>query len=375
MSLHVLRLHAGYGCRHAGVCCTEGWPIPVEAQLYDRLDRAIVSGRLRVTAAAGVALFEPVDDLPHGEPVVAGRVGRACVFFEPRGGRLCAIQRQIGHGALPSACQHFPRVVAIDPRGIFVSLSHVCPTAGRMLVEPCAAPFDLVGDGPVVVPGLSWEGLDARDALPPQVSAGVLWDWNALTRWERGLLRLLDTSPPEAALEKAAHAADRLQQWTASAGMPLAGAVDAALSEAAGRPAGRTGLAMDIDALDAAARGAAASAPGAPAPCPDRADADRRLVAPGWPALARAVSRYLAARTIANWPGYYTSSARAWVATLETACAVLRAEAARQCLQHGRPLDEELLIAAAADADRLLVHQMEAAALAAALNGRSALPS
>lgn len=374
MSLQFLRLHAGYRCRHAGVCCTEGWPIPVEAPLYERLDRAIVSGRLQVNAAAGVALFEPVEDLPHGEPVVAGRVGRTCVFFEPEGGRLCAIQRQMGHGSLPSACQHFPRVVAIDPRGIFVSLSHVCPTAGRMLVEPCAAPFDLVGDGPIVIPGLPWEGLDARDALPPQVSAGALWDWDALTRWERGLLRLLDTSPPEVALQRAAHAAGRVQQWTASAGMPLAGAVDAALSEAAGQPAGRT-VAIDVDALDAAARGAVPSAPGAPATCPDRADADRRLVAPGWHVLARPVSRYLAARMIANWAGYYTSSARAWVATLETACAVLRAEAARQCLQHGRPLDEGLLVAAAADADRLLVHQMDAAALAAALNERSALPS
>ena len=49
-------------------------------------------------------------------------------------GNLCAIQRQMGHDQLPSACRHFPRVVVLDPRGTFITLSHVCPTAARMLI-------------------------------------------------------------------------------------------------------------------------------------------------------------------------------------------------------------------------------------------------
>ncbi len=134
-AIHVLRLHAGYRCRHAGVCCTEDWAIPVEAPIYRRLAQALESSALR-PEHAGATYFEPAHGLPADEPVVTGRVGRDCAFFEPGRGRLCAIHEQLGHDHLPSACQHFPRVVTIDPRGVFVSLSHVCPTAGRLLREP-----------------------------------------------------------------------------------------------------------------------------------------------------------------------------------------------------------------------------------------------
>ena len=132
---HVLRMHAGYRCRHSGVCCTEDWAIPVEAPIYRRLAQALESSALR-PEHAGATYFEPAHGLPSHEPVVTGRVGRDCAFFEPGRGRLCAIHEQLGHDHLPSACQHFPRVVTIDPRGVFVSLSHVCPTAGRLLREP-----------------------------------------------------------------------------------------------------------------------------------------------------------------------------------------------------------------------------------------------
>jgi hypothetical protein len=375
MSLHVLRLHAGYRCRHAGVCCTEGWPIPVEAALYERLDGAIVSGRLQVNVPAGTAIFEPTDGLPQGEPAVAGRVGRTCVFFEAAAGRLCAIQRQMGHDALPSVCQHFPRVVAIDPRGIFVSLSHVCPTAGRMLIDPCDAAFDLIDDGPIALPGLRWEGLDAREALPPQLHARALWDWEALTRWELGVLRLLETGGAELALAAAARAAVALGRWSPASGTTLADVVDHALADSPFTTNVEPPFAVDIDALDAAARAAVPAALGPPPSCPDRAELDERFVAPGWAALRGPVSRYVAARAVANWAAYHTTSARGWLATLEAAYAVLRAEAARQCGRHDRPLDAELLVAAAADADRLLVHQVDAAALAAGLNVRTALPS
>jgi hypothetical protein len=79
------------------------------------------------------------------------------------------------------------------------------------------------------------------------------------------------------------------------------------------------------------------------------------------------VSRYLAAHTIANAVGYHTASARAWMASLDAAYAVLRTEAARQASRAGRMLDADLLMAAAADADRLLVHRIDAAGLARTL--------
>src|SRR4029079_4552041 len=91
-------------------------------------------------ATHGPDLFEPVDDLPHGEPVLLRRrPNGACIFFERQRGNLCAIQRQMDRSHLPSACRHFPRVVVIDPRGTFVTLSHLCPTAARMLIDGGAA--------------------------------------------------------------------------------------------------------------------------------------------------------------------------------------------------------------------------------------------
>lgn len=305
------------------------------------------------------------------EPVVAGRVGRDCAFFEPGRGRLCAIHRQLGHDDLPSACQHFPRVVSIDPRGVFLSLSHVCPTAGRLLHEPAEAPFEVVHDGAVVTPGIVWSGLDARDALPPQASREVLWDWDALTAWERGILALLAARRPERALCAIAHASSELERWRPRAADTLAAAAERALVTAGLEPPARD--AIDIDTLDALARQAATAPASAYHPPVDRAIADAELVAPAWDLLSSIVSRYLAARSIANAVGYHSAGARVWAASLDTAYAVLRAEAAHQAALAGRTLDVELLVAAAADADRLLVHRVDAARLAA--NLPTAIPS
>jgi hypothetical protein len=41
-----------------------------------------------------------------------------------------------------------------------------------------------------------WEGLDARDALPPLLQPGVLWDWDAWDAWECAVPGLLATDHP-----------------------------------------------------------------------------------------------------------------------------------------------------------------------------------
>ena len=125
--------------------------------------------------------------------------------------------------------------------------------------------------------------------------------------------------------------------------------------------------ALDIDLLDALARQAVTHPAPALRAAVDRAAVDRELVAPGWDILSPLVSRYLAARSVANAVGYHAASAGVWAAALATAYAVLRAEAAHQAALAGRALDADLLIAAAADADRLLVHRVDAARLAANL--------
>lgn len=366
VSVFALRLHSTYRCRHSGVCCNEGWDIAVDAPLHALLIDDIRSGALTVDAPADVPRFVAAAGLPHGEPVVAGRIGCQCVFFEPDGGRLCAIQRQRGPQRLPSACQHFPRVVTMDPRGVFVSLSHVCPTAASLLLADCDDPFALVSEGPLLTHDLRWEGLDARDALPPQLSARVLWDWPALARWERGVRRVLDRGSPERALHALRIAAAQLERWRPSAGPALEEEVVVAIDDALS--AAKDADVPGIERLDALVR---QSVPDGLAvqPAPAHREAiDRDLVVSGWHALDRAVGRFLAARAIANWTGYHAASATAWVRSLEAAYAVLRVECARQSAASNRPLDGALFTAAAADADRLLVHRVDAAILARHLN-------
>lgn len=367
MTVHLLKLHSGYRCRHAGVCCTEPWPIPVEVPLHRRLEDAMADGRLHVAAPREVPRFVR-EAAGERQAIVAGRAAAGCVFFEPGNGRRCAIHGQLGHDHLPSACQHFPRVVTMDPRGVHISLSHLCPTAGSLLASDIERPFELVRDGAMVTPGMRWEGLDARDVLPPRVAPGVLWDWDALTVWERGLLDLLDRLPVGAALASAMEAARRVEHWRPGRGPALDAAVAEALSDVSAGT-GDVGYPVHLDRL------ARQSAPGAPeAPAVSTA-VMRDLVEPAWPAMDRAVARYLAARVVANWTGYHTSSARAWAASVVAACAVLRTEAGRQCEARQAALDFDLLRAAAAEADRLLVHRLDAAAFARALDAQLPLPS
>ena len=363
--LRILRLHAGYRCAHSGVCCTAGWGIPVEPPVYARLRTALDSGELRadgdpIGAADAFVRADAVGAGAPGQALLAKR-GGACVFFEPARGNACAVHRQLGPGALPSACRHFPRVVVVDPRGVSMSLSMVCPTAGRLLLRPMEAPFDLVADGPVAAGQTGWEGLDAREALPPRLNDAVLWDWTAISRWESNVLRVLGSaSDAGSALARIRDAAVRVEPWTPAGGVPLAAHVDAAFDA----PRGIAGRPDDVDALDALARASVPPPLTCPAAPPGRGGIDRRFVEPVWRALRIPVLRYLAGRTIANWAAYYTASARGWAGVLAVAHAVLRVEAARACHDADRALDEALLVRAAAEADRLLVHLSSAAELA-----------
>lgn len=358
-TVHILRLHAGYRCRHAGICCSEPWAIPVDAPLRGRLQMALDEGRLHPERLAE----KYFDDDDADNVSLVGRLGRECAFFEPGRGRLCAIHRALGPDLLPSACQHFPRVVVIDPRGVFVSVSHVCPTAGALLRDSIESPFEVVHEGPIVSAGMAWSGLDARQALPPAVSSAVLWDWDGLTAWERGILSLLGRHAPEHVVWTTALAARRIEQWTPSTGRSLSEVVATALG--ASCVEGHVAP-FEIATFDRLARAASAD-PGVTPPPVDFGHADTSLVAPRWRHLQALASRYLAARVMANAVGYHSPNARVWAASIATAYAVLRVEAARQASSADRLLDAELLVAAAAAADRLLVHQVDAGALARSL--------
>jgi Fe-S-cluster containining protein len=160
-----LNFHLPYRCRHAGACCTAGWPIPVEPE------RAVLIKKGEWLAEGGV--------LPVTET-------GACIFHHDG----CTVYEH-----RPLSCVHFPYVCMIDPRGVHVTLSHYCPTAAAMLFEH-DGPIEIV-EGPSPVPLLEIpEGLDARESLPPlDVNAPGgqprLLSWDEFSAWERQELKTI----------------------------------------------------------------------------------------------------------------------------------------------------------------------------------------
>lgn len=270
-----LSMHVPYACRHAGVCCSSGWDIPIERE------RVPLAGALR----SDVAWLRPVGNAP---PDVAGVLavtdGGTCVF---RTGR-CEIQRAYGHGALPAACQHFPREVLIDPRGVFVTLSHYCPTAlERLLVH--AGPVEIV-PGPPVLPEGEPEGLDARDVLPPLLVEGVLMDWEGYSAWEAHMVAVLTGGgAPERCVARLEEDLREVQRWRPG-GLPLRAAIGALPR---GLPRGQA---------------------------TNRESAPRTLNADV------VIGRYLAARAFASWDAFGPGGVTAVLTQLKETLRVLRTQ-------------------------------------------------
>jgi Fe-S-cluster containining protein len=160
-----LNFHLPYRCRHAGACCTAGWPIPVEP------DRAVLIKKGDWLAAGGVLPVTETGD---------------CIFHQDG----CAVYEH-----RPLSCMHFPYVCMADPRGVHVTLSHYCPTAAQTLFDH-DGPIEVV-EGPSPVPLLEVpEGLDARESLPPlDVNAAGgkprLLSWDEFSQWERQELKTI----------------------------------------------------------------------------------------------------------------------------------------------------------------------------------------
>jgi Fe-S-cluster containining protein len=366
MSCLCLAQHANYRCQHSGACCTSNWPIHVEADRVDAIRAAIADGRLpRSTVDPVVAAV----DLPPGASAMLGRTASGSCSFYDEGGRRCAIHLALGHSALPSACQHFPRRCLIERDAVFVSLSHYCPTVARMALDNGVArgivdpPASLVGH-------VRLEGLDARDALPPLLRPGMLADLDAYHAWERVVVGILeDGHPPEVALGRIRRMTERVQSWNPSKGAPTL-AVDSAARECRADRVQVEGR-YDEDGLRDAFEVARTSVPEvlrpavAPAGLRGR---DGRWVAPRWPDFSGPLGRFLAAHAFGNWCAYLGSGLMTVVRSLDVSLAVVRVEAARLCAEVERPMDEAILAAAFRAADLLLVHLADPGALAAALD-------
>jgi len=355
-----LSIHADYGCGRTGACCSSGWEIPVEPEAEERIRAGLRPGE--------TAAFRPLAFLPHGARVVlrTDATGR-CVFLEGgRGPHGCAVHRQVGEEALPSACRQFPRVATLTPLGVSVALSHYCPTAAGALFRD-DLPLAVV-DGPPAFPAAwPWEGLDAREALPPLLRPGVLMDWPGLERWERFCVSVLaeEGRDVEDALGILERAAEEARRWTPEQGA-FGGWFEGVL-EGVGRGRARPGVLRNGSGYSRV-KGAVPHRARRPAAPEGLGEADDRWVAAGWPARARPIRRWLAAKAFASWVTLQGDGLRTTILSLRVALDVLRVEAGRGCTAAARPLDEEVLKEAIRRADLLLVHLADPEALARRLS-------
>jgi hypothetical protein len=315
--------------------------------LHARLAPALAGGGLRL-ARGGIGLV-PRDGLPAGFASVLGRAAGRCVFHGD-GAAACRLHSWGGADAKPIACRQFPWLAVHDPRGTFVSLSHVCPTAGALLRDPAGL---VVGTLPL--DARAFDGLDVRRALPPALDARRLADWDAVSAWEQQALDACARGPgPQDVVHALADLLAHARRWHAAAG-PLGAWI------AAWPPGPRPGGPWQPDpALDVIMRAAVPAPLAAPPPiAPVPLDA--------WTAGTAVLRRYLAARLVACWPLHYGQGLGTMVAYAEALLAVLATELARP--RRAGSTDDAHVIAAISETDRLAVHLAAPDALARGLDG------
>jgi Fe-S-cluster containining protein len=308
-----LNFHVPYACRDSGMCCTSGWPIPVERASVPLIDEAIARKVIPLRVQPWLTPAEPSPDDVAG--FLAVRDNGHCVFFEASGSG-CSI-----HDVKPAGCLHFPYVCLIDQRGLHVTLSHYCPTAASLLFEH-NEPIAIV-EGPAPVAGNTIEGLDARESLPPvsRDNSKRLMTLDELDAWQRDQV------------------------------------ANAKIDD----------LRADDATLFNLARAAVPPPWSWPDPPPEFENIWWSLVAPKWHFFNETLTRYAAAKAFASWSLYMGQGIEAAEQTARVAGAVLRVEAARQCGWFGRELDRELLTEAIRQADLLLVHYADPSLLAASI--------
>jgi hypothetical protein len=349
-----LSIHADYKCRHSGACCSTDWDVPVEVAVYRTLSEALGAGTLRVAPTAqSLAPFVVEPDPPDDAAAIFERTDRGeCVFFE-RGTRLCIVHRDLGEPALPATCRYFPRVALRDRRGTFITLSHFCPTAASMLFRD-DVPLEIV-ERPTAFPPADYDGLVVGpEDLPPLLTPHTLMDLEGYDAWEQHMVsRCAGDQTPEVVLATLMRDAQTIRTWRPGA-MTLADAI-------AGLPR-ETMEAADDETLAPSLRlreDVIAAVPDDLKPEPDEGDLDEAfgvLVRPAWRRFPAPINRYLAGKAFASWTAYQGRGVVAIVRGLESALALVRVEAARQCRNHARILDAELLLEAFRGADFALNH-------------------
>lgn len=343
MAVHVLSVHARYGCRHSGACCTSNWPIPIEVDRLDALRGALATGALEPAIGPNQPPFELPPDAPPETPAILGRIGGRCVFYDadaPDG--RCRIHGALGHAALPLACRQFPRVVVHDPRGVSVTLSHYCPTAASLVLQPEADGLVAVLSDTRAFPSAAeYIGLDARRAMPPLLRPNLLMDWESWWEVERSAVALL-TSPSEsveASLARLRAAVEHARAWTPGSEGTLLEQVRSAFDPSRGTGE-TTRAALRPQDVVASVFGAIPA---------DLLMAAPIAAGPGAIAIPQpAAGRFLAAHAFANWTAHLGQGLRSWLRSIEAAAALLTAG---YDIRHA-----DLLLRHLADPEQLAAH-------------------
>ena len=238
-----------------------------------------------------------------------------------------------------------------------MTLSHYCPTAAGLLFT-CDAPIEIV-PGPPPVPGAAAEGLDARDALPPLLTRGVLMDLPGLAAWESHQVSWLGGRNnrdgrigPEATLALLESHAHRLSAWRPGAAT-LADAVSSL-----GAQVHPTDVEVDPD-TERLLRDVARQS--LPPSCtwpddPAQFDDGWNDYAAAWGAHAAVINRFLAAHAFASWMAYHGDGVLSAVRNLRLALAVLRAEVFRACHERRMELNAVTIEHGIRQTDLLLMH-------------------
>jgi len=344
MTVRALAAHAGYRCRQTGRCCRAGWDVPVEDGPLQVIRDAGAAGRLSVPAGALLASGR----LPAGTAAILGRSADGRCLLQDQTTSLCTVHSVLGEEALPTACRRFPRIALRDGRGTFVTLSHYCPTAARLLMDD--TPLAIVRD-PTAFPDDDYEGLDATGELPPLLHPSMLMDLESYAAWEAHMVATLSTAAtPTTALAALRADAAALVGWRPADGA-LTRAVDAL--DGAGTVEAPSAVALYEEVRRAIPEELRPDAVGG---------ADTTLF--DVPPLAAPVRRFLASHAFASWCAYQGRGVRTIIRSLDAALAVLAVEAARLTRDTGRKLDVRLLVDTFGEADLRLRHQADRQALA-----------
>ncbi len=395
--VYCLRFQSDYTCDNCGDCCSTAWKIPLERIPLNLIRRAFKKGDLTPPDSRSPQNEDWMENIQGAtgeiERYLTIKNGRDCCFLKRDGKTACAIQSQAGVEAMPTICRLFPRMCVLQPLGVFLTLSHYCPTVAEMLFRDDmtdGSDLEIVHNPPAFPRTAGYGGLDARNHLPPLLRPNVMMTWEAAGMWERHTLKTMarrDYTPEEALtlLMTTAEKARLANGADASGNGPFAEILEkderndpeTLKSQIASLPSGLPHARQLYDRLltlgDPEIPGMesvletyrARYASGGVAAATERFTTEYdRFVKPRWREFETPLRRYLSTKLFANYHLYQGDGLRSGLFAVAGALAALRVHTAILCAREESELDREIITLAFRYTDLLLIHSLPRGRLA-----------